>query len=199
MTMSLNIPSKNRIQGWTDIVPSQYHDYEDIFTRKDFDKLQNDDLGITLSNLTPGFKPVDCKTYPLSRRTRTSKGVYRRNLAPDELSHHPHPCITILFCQKKDGKLRPTQDYRKAKRCYDQKSLSASSYQQTYRSIGHCQNLSKNDVRWGYNNICIKEGDEWKAAFRTNIGLFEPTVMFSDSLIPRYLPIIYERDIQTTH
>ncbi len=34
------------------------------------------------------------------------------------------------------------------------------------------------DVRWGYNNIRIKEGDKWKAAFRTNRGLFEPTVMF---------------------
>ena len=34
------------------------------------------------------------------------------------------------------------------------------------------------DVQWGYNNIRIKEGDEWKAAFRTNRGLFEPLVMF---------------------
>jgi len=36
----------------------------------------------------------------------------------------------------------------------------------------------KLDVQWGYNNVHIKEGDEWKAAFRTNRGLFEPTVMF---------------------
>jgi hypothetical protein len=28
------------------------------------------------------------------------------------------------------------------------------------------------------NTICIKEGDEWKAAFYTNRGLFEPLVMF---------------------
>jgi hypothetical protein len=34
------------------------------------------------------------------------------------------------------------------------------------------------DIRWGYNNIRIKEGDEWKAAFITRRGLFEPTVMF---------------------
>src|SRR5580698_8000941 len=34
------------------------------------------------------------------------------------------------------------------------------------------------DVRWGFNNIRIKEGDEWKAAFRTNRGLYEPMVMF---------------------
>ena len=33
-------------------------------------------------------------------------------------------------------------------------------------------------VRWGYNNIRIKEDHEWKAAFATNRGLFEPLVMF---------------------
>jgi len=33
-------------------------------------------------------------------------------------------------------------------------------------------------VRWGYNNIWIKEGDKWKAAFLTPEGLFKPTVMF---------------------
>ncbi|HYT46760.1 MAG TPA: hypothetical protein VEP90_30820, partial [Methylomirabilota bacterium] len=30
----------------------------------------------------------------------------------------------------------------------------------------------------GYENIRIKEGDEWKAVFITNRGLFEPCVMF---------------------
>ena len=34
------------------------------------------------------------------------------------------------------------------------------------------------DIRWGYNNIRIKEGDKWKGAFLTPEGLFEPTVMF---------------------
>jgi hypothetical protein len=34
------------------------------------------------------------------------------------------------------------------------------------------------DVRWGYNNIRIKDRDTWKAVFRTNRGLFEPLVMF---------------------
>ena len=36
----------------------------------------------------------------------------------------------------------------------------------------------KMDLRWGYNNVRIKKGDEWKAAFTTPEGLFEPTVMF---------------------
>ena len=38
--------------------------------------------------------------------------------------------------------------------------------------------FSKLDIHWEYNNVWIKEGDEWKAAFRTNRGLFELMVMF---------------------
>jgi hypothetical protein len=38
--------------------------------------------------------------------------------------------------------------------------------------------FTKFDFRWGYNNIRIKAEDQWKAAFKTNRGLFKPTVMF---------------------
>ena len=40
------------------------------------------------------------------------------------------------------------------------------------------QYFTKLDVHWGYNNVQIKEGDEWKAVFRTNHSLFEPLVMY---------------------
>ena len=38
--------------------------------------------------------------------------------------------------------------------------------------------FTKLDLRWGYNNVRIKEGDEWKAAFTTYIGAYKPTVMY---------------------
>ena len=37
--------------------------------------------------------------------------------------------------------------------------------------------FTKLDIHWGYNNVHIKPGDEHKAAFQTNQGLFEPLVM----------------------
>jgi hypothetical protein len=44
--------------------------------------------------------------------------------------------------------------------------------------LAGCTLFTKFDIRWGYNNIRIKPGDEWKAAFLTPEGLFEPMVMF---------------------
>jgi len=38
--------------------------------------------------------------------------------------------------------------------------------------------FNKLDLIWGYNNVRIKEGDEWKTVFLTNKGLFEPQVMY---------------------
>ena len=45
-------------------------------------------------------------------------------------------------------------------------------------SIGKKEMFTKIDLRQGYNDIRIKEGDEQKAAFPMPEGLFEPTVMF---------------------
>src|ERR1700748_3197183 len=38
--------------------------------------------------------------------------------------------------------------------------------------------FSKFDIRWGYNNIPIQEGDRWKAAFKTPLGTFQPNVLY---------------------
>ena len=38
--------------------------------------------------------------------------------------------------------------------------------------------FTKMDLQWEFNNVRIKEGDEWKEAFTIHIGFFRPTVMF---------------------
>ena len=45
-------------------------------------------------------------------------------------------------------------------------------------NIGMKKVFTKMDLRWGYNNMRIKERDEWKAAFTILEGSLEPMVMF---------------------
>jgi hypothetical protein len=61
--------------------------------------------------------------------------------------------------------------------------------------------FSKVDVRQGYNNIHIKKGDEWKAAFKTKFRHWEPLVMFfgltnSPSTFQEMMNIIYKEVIE---
>jgi hypothetical protein len=61
--------------------------------------------------------------------------------------------------------------------------------------------FSKVDVRQGYNNVRIKKGDEWKAAFKTKFGHWEPLVMFfgltnSPSTFQEMMNVIYKEVIE---
>ena len=45
-------------------------------------------------------------------------------------------------------------------------------------NMGSKRVFTKMDLQWDFNNVRIKEGDEWKGAFTMHIGSFEPMVMF---------------------
>ena len=66
--------------------------------------------------------------------------------------------------------------------------------------LAGCTLFTKFDIRWGYNNIRIKPEDEWKAAFLTPEGLFEPTVMFfsltnSPATFQMMMNMIFQRQV----
>ena len=84
----------------------------------------------------------------------------------------------FFFVGKKDGALRPCQDYRTLNNGTVKNAYPLPLISDLLDKLKGAEYFTKLDVRWGYNNIRIKEGDQWKAAFKTNRGLFEPTVMF---------------------
>ena len=45
-------------------------------------------------------------------------------------------------------------------------------------NMGSKQVFTKMDLWWGFNNVRIKEEDEWKGVFITHVGSFELIVMF---------------------
>jgi Reverse transcriptase (RNA-dependent DNA polymerase) len=85
---------------------------------------------------------------------------------------------SFFFIKKKDSKLQPVQDYRPINKWTKKNRNVSPLIPQTIDRLSRCTLFTKFDVCWGYNNIRIKPGDEWKAAFLTPEGLFEPMVMF---------------------
>ena len=84
----------------------------------------------------------------------------------------------FFFVSKKDGKLRPCQDYRYLNEHTIKNAYPLPLISEIMDKLKDAKYFTKLDVWGAYNNIRIRQGNEWKAAFKTNRGLLEPTVMF---------------------
>ena len=84
----------------------------------------------------------------------------------------------LFFVGKKDGSLRPCQDYRYLNEWTVKNKYPIPLVSELVDKLRGAKVFSKLDLRSGYNNVRIKDGDQWKAAFKTHRGLYEPTVMF---------------------
>ena len=86
-------------------------------------------------------------------------------------------CSPLFFVGKKDGKERPVIDYRRLNSITELDRFPIPLLQEMIDKVQKAKLFSKVDIREGFYNIRVAEGDEWKAAFKTNSGLYEPTVM----------------------
>ena len=93
------------------------------------------------------------------------------------ISKSPY-AANFFFVKKKDGKLHPVQDYHLLNKWTKKNKNVSLLISQIIDCLSRCTLFTTLDIQWGYNNIRIKEGDEWKGAFLTPEGLFKPTVMF---------------------
>ena len=84
----------------------------------------------------------------------------------------------VFFIKKKEGSLRLVQDYRRLNAMTIKNRYPLPLIPELINHLRGAKYFTKLDVRWGYNNVWIKDGDEWKAVFQTNRGLFKPLVMF---------------------
>ena len=83
----------------------------------------------------------------------------------------------VLFVKKADGSLRLCVDYQGLNEFTIMNRYHLPLIRETLDRLAKARWYTKLDLRWGYNQIRIAKGEEWKTAFRTRYGLFEYTVM----------------------
>jgi reverse transcriptase-like protein len=168
-------------QSWEELVPKQYHKFGSIFSEVDskrFSRPRKWDHAIDLK--LEALTSIDCHIYPLlPKEKEEQKEFLAENLRLKRIWRSNSPYASGFFLiRKKDGKFCPVQDYRNLNKWTIPNRYPLPLINDLIYDLAGYHLFSKFDVQWGYNNICIKKGDEWKAAFKTSEGLFELTVMF---------------------
>src|SRR5438477_2465905 len=163
-------------------LPDWLKDFKDVFEPQSFDQLPPHRPGfdheIKLKSDAPLISPQ--KVYPLSPAQRQLvREFLDENLRTGRIRPSQSPyAASFFFVPKQDGKERPTQDYRWVNSWTIRDKYPLPRIETILDSLRGSKVFSKLDIRWGFNNVRIKEGDEWKAAFITEFGLWEPLIMF---------------------
>ena len=160
-------------------IPTPYREFSDVFSKAAALRLPPTrpfDHAIELEeDASPGYGPI----YALSE---TERGVLKEfideHLAAGTIRPSQSPAgAPVLFVKKKDKSLRMVVDYRKLNRVTRKDRYPIPRINDLIERLGNASVFSKIDLRNAYHLLRVKEGDEWKTAFRTRYGSYEFCVM----------------------
>ncbi|KAF8749833.1 hypothetical protein RHS01_09743 [Rhizoctonia solani] len=165
---------KNPLEG----VPSKYHQYAKVFGEEEFNKLpphRHYDIGIELTKEGPLNSPLYSMT---DAESATLKDWLRDELKAGKIRPSKSSISSpVMFVPKKDGSRCLVVDYRRLNNQTKKNVYPLPRPDDLMAQLRSAKVFTKLDLRWGYNNVRVKEGDKWKTAFRTKYGLYKSLVM----------------------
>ena len=161
-------------------LPTPYQQHAHVFSEQEAQRFPGPRIWDHAIELKPDAPPtLPGKVYTLSQdEQKTLQEFIKEHVQKGYIRPSKSPyAAPFFFIKKKDGQLRPVQDYRRLNEWTIKNRYMLPLISKLITRVQGASLFSKFDIRWGYNNVRIK-GDEWKAAFITNQGLFKPRVMF---------------------
>jgi len=141
-----------------------------VFSKESFDALPESKKWDHAVKLIPGEKASNCKVYPLAPTEQKELNQFlKENLQTGQI--HPSKSLMaspVFFIKKKDGTLWLVQDYWALNAMTVKNKYPLPLISKLINKLRGAKYFTKLDIRWGFNNVQMKEGDEWKAAFQTN-------------------------------
>ena len=86
--------------------------------------------------------------------------------------------LPVFFVGKKDRGKHMVMNYRRLNKQTIKNNYPLPLITDLVDSMGNKRVFTKMDLQWGYNNVRIKKGNEWKVAFTTHVRSYEIVVMF---------------------
>jgi len=106
--------------------------------------------------------PKPAKVYLLSLVERNSLDIWiNKELRKGYIWLSTSPIAALFFFVKKyNGSLQPVMDYRALNGITVKNYYPISRIANLIESLSKASIFTKIDLRWGYNNVCIKEGNK---------------------------------------
>ena len=160
-------------------IPPEYHDYLDVFSKEKSNRLPEHRAYDLKIEMEEGSALPSGPIYSLSEVEQLALREYiQENLAKGHIRPSSAPGgAPVLFVKKADGSLRLCVDYRKLNKLTRKDKYPLPLISGTLDRLRSAKRFTKLDLRVGYSNVRISEGDEWKTAFRSRYGSFEYLVM----------------------
>jgi len=154
-------------------IPEHLKEFNSVFSKESFDALPESKKWDHAVELIPGEKASNCKVCPLAPTEQKELDQFlKENLETGRICLSKSPMASpVFFIKKKDGTLRLVQDYQALNAMTVKNKYPLPLISKLINKLRGAKYFTKLDVRWGFNNVRMKEGDEWKAAFWTNRGL----------------------------
>ena len=166
---------------WRHLVPERYKEFIDLFdpegTTAELPPHRSFDHAIDLKE---GAQAPWGPIYALSEVELEALKEYLEDmLRTGKIRPSKSPAgAPILFVPKPHGRgLRLCVDYCELNKVTIMNRYPLPLMNELRDRVQGAKIFTKIDLKWGYNLIRIKEGDEWKTAFRTRYGLYEYLVM----------------------
>ena len=163
------------------VLPDIYKKYARVFQERDSGKMPKRREWDHEINLKPDFKPKRMAPYPMDQKMEALTLKWLDEMKKKGFIKASDSAMTspLFWVEKKvKEEYRPCQDYRHVNSGTIPNAYPLPTISDLLLRLRGQKYFTKFDVRWGYNNVRIKEGDAWKAAFSTPFGSYEPTVMF---------------------
>src|SRR5467141_3268858 len=159
----------------TSRIPSEYHDYHNVFSKSKADQLPEHRPHDHSIGLEDGETPPMGPIYSLSEvELTTLREFIQENLQKGYIHPSKSPCgAPVLFDKKKDGSLRLCIDYRGLNKLTRKDRYPLPLILDLLDRLHTAKRFTKIDLCEAYNLVRIRPGDEWKMAFRTRYGSFE--------------------------
>lgn len=161
-------------------IPPCYHDFLDVFSSTKAQRLPKPTKHDLKIDLTGDEKVPLGTVYPLSEAELEILREYvQDNLAKGHIRPASSPGgAPVFFIRKPDGSgLRLCVDYRGLNRITRRDKYPIPLIAGAIDRLRSAKLFTKLDLRVGYSNLRIAEGDEWKTAFRTRFGTYEYCVV----------------------